>query len=139
MPRRTSEGQVVLPGHVGTIYQAHNGVYLGRCKKRPLFLLPDGRQLNERTLSKMKAKARGEAEATKTKGWRSGRDQLVAAGAADPGETITLDWLSTSMAACVRKVDHLGNHKYAWPINRRMRKHLPDSKAYPKTLDPEQN
>lgn len=29
-PRATATGRVVFPGHIGTIYQAHNAVYLGR-------------------------------------------------------------------------------------------------------------
>jgi hypothetical protein len=32
-PRATADGTVVFPGHVGTIYQAHNAVYRGRARR----------------------------------------------------------------------------------------------------------
>jgi hypothetical protein len=43
VPRRNVESQIVVSGHLGTIFQAHNGVYLGRGTARTLRLLPDGR------------------------------------------------------------------------------------------------
>jgi hypothetical protein len=41
--RLNREGVQVFGGHVGTVYQAHNAVYLGRGTPRTLALLPDGR------------------------------------------------------------------------------------------------
>jgi len=43
VPRRTAAGELVFPGHIGTIYQASNAEYLGRTTPRRVVLLPDGR------------------------------------------------------------------------------------------------
>jgi len=42
VPRRTSSGVLVMPGHVGTIYAATNALYTGRATERTVKLLPDG-------------------------------------------------------------------------------------------------
>ncbi|MGP4052567.1 Mom family adenine methylcarbamoylation protein [Streptomyces sp. 2A115] len=42
VPRRTSSGVLVTPGHVGTIYAATNAVYASRATARTVKLLPDG-------------------------------------------------------------------------------------------------
>jgi hypothetical protein len=34
VPRRTAAGDLVFPGHIGTIYQASNAGYLGRTTPR---------------------------------------------------------------------------------------------------------
>jgi hypothetical protein len=39
--RRRADGTVIMPGHVGVIYQASNAVYTGRGTARTLALLPD--------------------------------------------------------------------------------------------------
>lgn len=57
--RETSDGQTVMPGHVGTIYQAHNGRYVGRAGSRTLLLDADGRVVSERTISKIRLQERG--------------------------------------------------------------------------------
>ncbi|WP_369253763.1 hypothetical protein [Streptomyces sp. R35] len=46
VPRRTSTGVLVMPGHVGTIYAATNAVYAGRATARTVKLLPDGTVFN---------------------------------------------------------------------------------------------
>src|SRR5438552_2785809 len=50
--RLNRDGVPVFGGHVGTIYQAHNGVYLGRGTPRTLTLLPDGSVLSDRAPQK---------------------------------------------------------------------------------------
>lgn len=42
-PRKNAEGEIVHRGHIGTIYQAFNGVYLGLGTARTLRILPVGR------------------------------------------------------------------------------------------------
>jgi hypothetical protein len=76
VPRRTSEGVLVKPGHVGTVYQAFNGAFLGRATARTLHVLPGGVVLSGRALQKIR---RGET------GWRYSVEQLVQAGAPAPG------------------------------------------------------
>jgi hypothetical protein len=58
-PRTRVDGTVVMPGHVGTIYQAFNGRHVGRSAARTLYLLPDGTALNDRSVQKIRARERG--------------------------------------------------------------------------------
>jgi hypothetical protein len=127
LPRSTADGSIVLPGHVGTIYQAHNGVYLGRGDARTLKILPDGRSFNHRAEQKIR---RREA------GWRYAAGQLEAHGAAplEAGADPLL-WLETWIPRLTRALRHKGNHKYAWPLDRAMRRILRQVAPYPKTID----
>lgn len=59
--RRTVSGLVICPGHVGTIYQAHNGTHVGRTRARWMWVAPDGRTVSERALSKLRNGERGAA------------------------------------------------------------------------------
>lgn len=123
-PRTSARGRVVFPGHVGTIYQAHNGVYLGRTRPDELRLLPDGSALHRRTLAKIRKLERGSSPAI---------GRLVAHGAdrlldgEDPGE-----WLDYWLPRLTRAVRHPGCHKYAWTLQRRHRRTLGTSRQYPK-------
>ncbi|MCC6178383.1 MAG: hypothetical protein IT305_24015, partial [Chloroflexi bacterium] len=53
--RRNADGQIVFPGHLGIVYQASNAIYAGRSTARSILVLPNGRVLNERALSKLRA------------------------------------------------------------------------------------
>src|SRR6185436_10478825 len=79
MPRTLEDGAVVFAGHVGTIYQAHNAVYLGRSTARTLRVLPDGTVLSARALQKIRARDRG---------WQYAAEQLERFGASRPGEDL---------------------------------------------------
>lgn len=46
VPRRDASGNLVAVGHVGTIYQATNAIYMGRATPRTVKLLPNGVVLN---------------------------------------------------------------------------------------------
>lgn len=126
--RRSSSGAVVFPGHIGTIYQAHNARYLGRGTPRTLRLLPDGQVLSERALSKIRAGERG---------WRYAVGQLLEAGAPAPSclggaadrEELRA-WLPGAVAAVTRPLRHHGNHRYAWALSRRVT--IAEGQAYPK-------
>ncbi len=72
LPRRTVTGETIFLGHVGTIYQASNGIYLGRGTARTLHLLPDCRVFSDRAAQKIR---RGE------RGWRYAAAQLERFGA----------------------------------------------------------
>lgn len=125
--RRRADGSLIFPGHVGTIYQAHNGVYTGRGRAATLRLLPNGRTLHNRTLQKIRA---GD------KGWRYSVAQLEAAGAstAPPDREARLVWLATWLPRLTRTVRHPGNHRYAWPLQRRTSIRVA-AQPYPKTVD----
>ncbi len=123
--RRTRvDGSVVFGGHVGTIYQAHNAVYLGRARADTLRLMPDGRVFNRRTRQKIRARERG---------WRYAAAQLETAGAPSLGDHADARaWLEEWLPRVTRPLRHPGNFKYAWTLNRRDRRHLPASQPYPK-------
>jgi hypothetical protein len=126
--RRTASGDVLHMGHVGTIYQAHNGIYLGRGTARTLSLLPDGRVFSDRAAQKIRNSERG---------WKYAAAQLEAFGATsvptDASERT--EWLNTSLQSLATRVRHKGNHKYAWPLSLAIRRQLPVSLPYPKSLD----
>jgi hypothetical protein len=123
-PRTTAEGRTVMPGHVGTIYQACNAVLVGRSKPSTLRLLPDGTALTGRSLSKIR---NGE------EGWQAATAPLVKHGAA-PLEQAELgaSWLTTWLPRVTRALRHPGCFKYQFGLTRAMRRALPKSLPYPK-------
>lgn len=119
-PRTSADGAQVFPGHLGTIYQATNAVYLGRSKAERRRLLPDGTVVHGRALAKIRKR---------DKGWRYAAGLLVAHGAAELSESEDATaWLQQWIPRLTRRM----NLKYAWALERRGRRHLPDSKPYPK-------
>lgn len=125
-PRTSLDGRVVMPGHVGTVYQALGGVYLGRSRPDAIRLLPDGTNFPNRTVQKIRKQERG---------WWPAVERLVAWGASPPvrGEDPRA-WLARELPRVTRKVPHGGKHKYAWTLHRRDRRLLPASKPYPKVV-----
>jgi len=123
MPRTNAEGITIFPGHIGTIYQAGNAVYLGRGGARGLRLLPDGRVLSDRAISKIRRKERG---------WRHCAALVEAYGAEPIGDENPVMWLRHWLGRLSRRVRHPGNHKYAWAIDAKIRDFLPPSLPYPK-------
>lgn len=123
-PRTSSAGRVVFGGHVGTIYQAHNGAYLGRSRPRTLRLRPDGSVLSDRAVQKLRSGDRG---------WRYVAETLVRAGA-EPlsDETQLAAWARRWVAAVTRPSRHGGNHRYAWGLTAAVRRSLPATSPYPK-------
>jgi hypothetical protein len=122
VPRIDADGVVVFGGHIGTIYQATNGVYLGRSKAERRLLLPDGTMLHGRALAKIRARDRG---------WRYAANLLEQHGAEPLGEDgDSLVWLAQWLPLLTRPIRHTGNLKYAWALNRRDRRHLPTSLPY---------
>jgi len=130
LQRRGHDGRVIHLGHVGTIYQAHNGVYLGRGTARTLRLLPDGRVFSDRAAQKIRKAERG---------WTYAARQLEAFGASPAPAGDVADrtaWLARTLENLTRPVRHRGNHKYAWALTQPGHRALPLSLPYPKRLDP---
>jgi hypothetical protein len=125
--RTRADGSRVFPGHVGTIYQAANAVYLGRGKGQTLKLLPDGRVLSHRAVTKIRAGDRG---------WRAAAAILegLGAGAAPDAADDRRAWLAEAVATYTRPLSHPGNHKYAWGLARSTRRVLSVSLPYPKRV-----
>lgn len=122
VPRRTSDGVEVHPGHIGIIFQASNGVYLGRSTPRTLRLLPDGTVLSDRAIQKIRKREQG---------WRYAAALLEDAGASSPDDDLAV-WLKYWLPRVTRPLRHPGNHRYAWPLQRVTRKLLPQNLPYPK-------
>jgi hypothetical protein len=128
--RRRADGTVIMPGHVGVIYQASNAVYTGRATARTLALLPDGTVFSDRAAQKIRTGERGHDYAER---------RLVALGARPrrPGENPAA-WLAEALpAARARKIRHPGNHRYAFRLGttRRARANVtitPRPGPYPK-------
>lgn len=111
LPRRAEDGRVITPGHVGVIYRAHNGRYVGRGAPRALWLDRWGRVVSGRALSKIRSGERGAAYATR---------QLLEMGAPEraPGESPS-DWVTRALRdGPFRRVQHPGNLCYVWPLGR---------------------
>lgn len=124
-PRTSADGSAVFPGHIGTIYQAHNAVYLGRATARTLRLMADGRVFSPRTASKIRNLERG---------WKYAVEQLVAFGAEKPRDEDLTSWMNRELAKITRPLRHAGNHRYAWALDRSAARVLPKSLPYPKAI-----
>ncbi|MFD7708606.1 hypothetical protein [Streptomyces sp. NPDC059786] len=136
VPRRTSSGVLVMPGHVGTIYAATNAVYTGRATARTVKLLPDGTVFHARTAQKIRRQEQGHEYAVA---------QLVALGAQRPcpGSDPAL-WLREALTAVgARNVRNRGAHRFVFRLGRTRREReeielgLPAVRPYPKLPDPE--
>lgn len=108
--RTTTAGEVVLPGHVGTIYQAKGALYAGRGTPRWLRLLPDGTVFPERMLQKMRKRERG---------WLAGIRRLERFAGPCHGDVDA--WFRAALVRHTRRLHHPGNHRYLFPLHRRVR------------------
>jgi hypothetical protein len=126
-----ADGTVTHRGHIGNIYQATNGCYRGQARAEWKLLLPNGRYLQNDSLTKIRHLKEG---------WRYSAQLLADFGAPmlDPTKDDPVVWLNTHLPRYTRRVKHPGNHKYLWTLNRRHRGHLPASEPYPK-IDPRKN
>ncbi len=118
------DGTMVLPGHVGIVYQALGAVYTGRGRSQTLRLLPDGSVLSGRAVAKIRSGERG---------WRYAVAQLVAAGAPDPGGRDLRAWLDEVLPGLVRPLPHGGCHRYAWGLTEGARRDAGASLPYPRS------
>lgn len=121
--RRTSiAGHVVMPGHIGGIYQALGARFWGRAKARILRLLPDGTVFSERAMSKVRLRE---------KGWEYAARQLVEAGAPAPTEVNSV-WLRIALASATRPLRHPGNFRYLFAVDRAVPTVYGPTLQYPK-------
>lgn len=119
--RTTADGTRIFPGHVGTIYQAFNGVYLGRGRRHTIRLLPDGTAFCDRSISKVRARERN---------WQSAAALLERHGASKLGEhDDARAWLAHWLPRLTRTLRHNGKHRYAWAFDASVKRHLGAVKA----------
>lgn len=107
--RRTPAG-LIMPGHLGIVYQACSFRYVGDSKARFEDHLPGGAVLPERTTSKVRGLEQGAMGAVR---------RLVQLGADDPGDLARMSdvervvWLEyAKRQADVRHVKRLGKYRY---------------------------
>jgi hypothetical protein len=107
---RVTPAGLVMPGHLGIVYQACSFRYVGESKPRFEDHLPDGTVLPERTTSKVRGLEQGCAGAVR---------RLVQLGADDPGDLARMSagervaWLEDAKTrAGVRHVKRDGKHRY---------------------------
>jgi hypothetical protein len=108
MQRRSEDGHLVTPGHVGTCLQSVNGRHVGRSKARNLVLDRAGRVVSDRALAKIRNDEKGSGYAY---------NQLLVAGAPPirAGES-GRDYVTRALTeGPFRKVKHPGNLTYVWP------------------------
>lgn len=110
--------------HLGIIYQALNGVYVGQGKSSILLRRPDGKALHSRTVQRVRQQKYG---------WRSTVATLSRLGLPwyrdgdDPSA-----WIALWTLANATKEKQPGKHKYLWALQKRDRRLLPPGLPYPK-------
>jgi len=126
--RTSATGHTVMPGHVGTVYQALNARYLGLATGRTLHILPDGTNLSARTLQKVRGAESGWLGAVASLGAKFGVEQLPGHATRDE----RLAWLRGHVMPLTRTLRHPGNHKYVWALDRRVQLSPATIYSYPK-------
>lgn len=121
--RTSAAGAMVFPGHLGTIYCATNGRYVGRTNPSTLRLLPDGTVLSRRAMSKLTCR---------DVGWRYAAAALERWGADRLGpDEDAAAWLRRWRPLLTRPLRHHGNHRYLWSLDRRRRREVLTAAALP--------
>jgi len=109
MPRVNQFNEVIKPGHIGTIYHAHNATYHGRSRKRTIFMTKSGDVVNERALSKLKHNDVGKHYALKQLEEKTGNR----IGITEYPEEFIQRLLQTGS---LRRISHPGNHVFSWHL-----------------------
>jgi hypothetical protein len=108
VPRLNLEtGDVVFPGHCGSIYAAHNSLYVGRAPAKTVYLNRRGESVSGRLFNKIIAGEEGHQYARELLARVSG----VASLTGEDGR----EFVRRAKAA-MRAVRHAGNHLYVWPL-----------------------
>lgn len=114
LPRLGEDGRTVMPGHCGMVYQALSARFRGRSSARSDLIMPNGRILSPRALSKIRTQEQGAAYAER---------QLVEAGAPSRfwGEEPRA-WIERlEVTGFLRRRRHPGNLVYAFALTRAAR------------------
>lgn len=124
--RVSRAGQLIMPGHIGTIYQASNAIYAGRSAARVKWFASNGALLESRAMSKFSTGAMGADYAE-----RALREATGVIREAGETPKAYLDRLKQY----VTRFRHPGNLVYLLPIEPKLRKTLEDRypfAGYPK-------
>lgn len=111
LPRRRGDGSLVTPGHVGVIYQAHNGRFVGRGRAETIWLDREARTVSRRGLSKLRNDERG-ADGVYRRLLELGAPRML------PGEQAS-DYVSRALReGPFRAMRHPGCLAYVWSLGR---------------------
>lgn len=131
--RIADDGTIVMPGHCGMVYQALSAELRGRSSSRSDHIMPNGRIVSPRALSKIRSGDTGSAYAER---------QLVEAGADQRRFAESpADWIERlTQSGAITKRRHPGNLVYAFALTRaaRLAARGKPSLDYPK-VDPDAN
>ena len=125
-------GELLFPGHIGTIYQASNATYHGRSYAEPFTLLPNGTVLDKRAMQKVRKQEQGHAYVER---------ELVELGASPRIGSDPKAWLRQAVLDVgAKRIRHQGKHRYVFTLGPRNRRRqvrigpalIPD---YPKEVD----
>lgn len=141
VPRPGPSGRLIMPGHVGTVYQALNGWYLGRSTPSSDLRLADGSDFSRRTRSKVTGRESGH-RAVVNRLAALYRQQHGHDPAAFTDDTNASNWLRQVLDGIgYTRVRHRGKHRYAFLLNAGDRRHPSDHiglrrvSGYPKLPD----
>lgn len=122
-PKTDVLGNVIFPGHIGTIFKSDNAVYLGRSAKSVEYLFADGNVLSNRSFSKL---------VNNESGWNYVARKFESYGAskcpAPAGEK--REWGFYWRSRLTRKQTNLGKLRYAWSLHPKVV--FPRSLPYPR-------
>lgn len=122
IPRHAADGTLIHPGHLGIVYQSLNAAFLGRSSPMSIRLLPDGRVLGARTISKIRGGESGAAYASRIL-------EHFGADACPADSEKRKFWLRFWLNKLTRTAAHPGNLKYSWAFSPKIKL---TGKPYPK-------
>lgn len=125
-PRRAITGEVVFPGHVGTIYAAMEAPYLGRSTARYHKVLPDGSILSPRSIQKIRGRERSAEEPMEALVRAACEAGLVIEPLREEADAEEARrWLAAVLPRITRSVYHPGTLRYVLPVDPRVVLALP--------------
>lgn len=122
-PKTDAFGNIIFPGHIGTIFKSDNAVYLGRTSKSNEYLFTDGVVLSNRSFSKL---------VNDESGWNYMAQKFEICGASKCPTTAgeRREWGFYWRERLTRKQQNSGKLRYAWSLHPKVI--LPPSLPYPR-------
>ena len=122
-PKTDAAGNIIFPGHIGTIFKSDNAVYLGRSARSNEYLFADGIVLSNRSFSKL---------VNDEPGWKYMARKLEDHGANECPATASArrEWGFYWRGRLTRKQQNFGKLRYAWSLHPKIS--LPPSIPYPR-------
>ena len=121
-PKTDALGNIIFPGHIGTIFKSDNAAYLGRSPKSVEYLFADGNVLSNRSFSKL---------VNNESSWNYMAQKLEAYGASKCPATANerREWGFYWRNRLTRRQQNFGKLRYAWSLHPKVT--LPASLPYP--------